>query len=203
LFPWLLAYRDVSRYKTHRCRRVFARGIALNLASRRCGCAKEARRLFCAFIKEGEHKFTSSTRCSTRDSQGYRGGRGSGAGRDAQDGSFTIQADLATRSKNVAADPLSDRFYSSLLAPSWPISRTWTTLVRSLSRLLGLRSPRKSRNSSSSRQPKRLLSVTLHLILRALHRARHFYAAAMTSARQKRTKGTPWLLLDANWPRPP
>ncbi|EGI62245.1 hypothetical protein G5I_09434 [Acromyrmex echinatior] len=46
---------------------------------------------------------------------------------------YDVPADLATRSKNVAADPLSDRFYSSLLAPSWPISRTWTTLVRSLS----------------------------------------------------------------------
>ncbi|KYN07808.1 hypothetical protein ALC62_01319 [Cyphomyrmex costatus] len=46
---------------------------------------------------------------------------------------YDVPAILTTRSKNVAADSLSDRFYSSLLAPSWPISRTWTTLVRSLS----------------------------------------------------------------------
>ncbi|KYM77629.1 hypothetical protein ALC53_11970 [Atta colombica] len=63
---------------------------------------------------------------------------------------FTIQADLATRSKNVAADPLSDRFYSSLLAPSWPISRTWTTLVRSLSASRLALASQASRNSSCS-----------------------------------------------------
>lgn len=101
------------------CRHVFARGSALNLAFRRCGCAKETqrwrRRWRRLFIKEGEHKFTSSTRCSTRDSRGHRQRAVVVVNRRAQDGSL-VREGLTTRSKNVAAIPLSDRFFP-LLSP--------------------------------------------------------------------------------------
>lgn len=98
------------------CGHVFARGSALNLAFRRYGCAKETQRWRRLFIKEGEHKFTSSTRCSTRDSRGHRQRAVVVADRRAQDSSLVREA-LTTRSKNVAAIPLSDRFFFPLPLP--------------------------------------------------------------------------------------
>lgn len=83
----------------------------------------------------------------------------------------------------MAADPLSDRFCSS---PSPDLAdtdnpRSLALCFSACARLA----------TAAAAAAGRLLSVTLHLILRALHRARHFYAAAMTSARQKGTKGIP------------
>lgn len=165
-------------------RHVFACGSALNLAFRRDADARKKRGGGGgggggSLSRKASTNLQARRAVRRRDSRGHTPAAAAAAvvDRRAQDGSL-VREGLTTRSKNGGC---AIRSVASSSPPPPPSpshhgrSRGQPLLARSLALCL----------SVAANTTRRLLSVTLHLILRALHRARHFYAAAMTSVRRR------------------
>jgi len=129
-----------------------------------------ARRLLCAFYQGRRAQIYKTRRCSTREIAEGTTDSGPEKGNTVARSKKVLQRGIRTwRRTRYQIGPAAD------LADN----------PRSLVLWLGSQAQRQSAPRGC------LLSVTLHLILRALHRARHFYAAAMTSARSAGNEGLP------------
>jgi len=163
----------------HRCaERVFAHGIALKsrVSRARARAAASVRLL----SRKASTNLQDPTLFDERDSRGHNRQR---AGPE--------KGNTVARSKKVLQRGIR----------TWRRSRYQIGPAADLAdnpRSLVLRLASRAQRQSAPRGC--LLSVMLHLILRALHRARHFYAAAMTSARSAGNEGLPcdccWTQID-------